>query len=224
LAVVFFACFQTWRDEYQRANGLQTALSQRPAVPQIQVNVPPAQIVITPAPTGNSPQTPADLTGFLQLDEIHPVINANLLVPGHALSMNVYLRNKGTHPVHGKFSNEALAILDTSAPRIEQQTRLAFTALNKKGQKEATQAKQLGDEVGADQVAYRTATSRPLTQPDIEGIMRGSVRVYLLFWSVWQDSMNHSGKIEGCYWLQPPQSTELSLQTMIWHTCTEPLP
>src|SRR5881296_873052 len=75
LAFVFFACFQTWRDQYNRAQGLQTTLNQKPAQPQVQVNVSPPTVVIQQLPAA----TDTDLTGFLQLEKFQFARNQDSL-------------------------------------------------------------------------------------------------------------------------------------------------
>ncbi len=46
------ACFMAWREQYERAQNAEKALSQKPTQP-IQVNVPPAQVIITPPSDAN---------------------------------------------------------------------------------------------------------------------------------------------------------------------------
>jgi hypothetical protein len=51
LCFVLFACFQAWRDQYQRANTLQTrmsSISSPPVQVTVQNTVPPAQVIIQP--------------------------------------------------------------------------------------------------------------------------------------------------------------------------------
>jgi hypothetical protein len=51
LLFLFLGFFKGWRDQYEKANDLQMKLDQRPSiVVSPQINVPPAQVVITPAP------------------------------------------------------------------------------------------------------------------------------------------------------------------------------
>lgn len=57
LAFVFFACFQTWRDQYQHGEALQAKLSQTPT-PSFTINVPSAQPpIVNVQPQINVPAT-----------------------------------------------------------------------------------------------------------------------------------------------------------------------
>jgi hypothetical protein len=48
LSFVFFASFQAWRDEYDKASKVQTTPAIQITMPPIAV--PPAQVIVTPAP------------------------------------------------------------------------------------------------------------------------------------------------------------------------------
>ncbi len=84
LAFVFFACFQAWQDEYERAQKV-------PTVPTIQVTIPP--IVIPPAQVVVTPSTPSQAAAPKRgvLAEFENMSNDELSV--RALAFVAKLRN-----------------------------------------------------------------------------------------------------------------------------------
>jgi len=220
LVFLFFACFQAWRDEYTRANRLQGELSQHPT-PQIQVNIPPpppAQVIIEHEPSAKA----SDLTGFQQLERIEPVNGLNRLVPSHPIYFNIYFRTKGNHPVHDNRTGQSISVLDMRIQGTERNARNEFNRLKERRLAEARQKHLIGAEVGVDVSTFITAKSNPLTDQEVTEIPKGTVRIYLLFYSTWKDSLGQSGSLDACYWLEPPRSLELKVEGSVWQTCQEP--
>jgi hypothetical protein len=220
LAFVFFACFQTWRDQYSRGNGLQTTLSQKPSQPQVQVNVPPAQVIITP-----STPVDADLTGFLQIAGIEIV--TKIPVKDSPISIDTKFTVKGTQPIHGTYMAESAILADYHKSPDEETERKAEQEIRKLFKKEIQKQKIMiretkleGRKFGVGNgFAWNTVNTSPLTEEQAAGIMNGQTRLYVMTWAIWKDSRNKSGDLETCAWLQPPLSMDLTKEQLVWHVC-----
>jgi hypothetical protein len=217
LIFLFFACFQAWRDEYEKAakasSGAPFQITNQVNVPPI--NVPPPTVIIQ-----QTPNAPLDLTGVLQIDTVQPVTGHSAIVDGQTVGLNVYYKNVGTQPIHAKYSIEAIIIADMAVPNIEQQAIKVFAAARKKNQQQTLASGNSGDDVAVAQRVFRTAYSSVLNKPQADAIRNESARLYLMAWATWKDSHNRIGKLDACYWLQKPSDPDgLTVENTIWHTC-----
>jgi hypothetical protein len=87
LVFVFFACFQTWRDQYERANGLQSTLTSKPSQPPFQVNVLPAQVIVQPSQPLDKKTVKMllDAIGRKQTDASQPALTKQILTLSHRI-------------------------------------------------------------------------------------------------------------------------------------------
>jgi hypothetical protein len=223
LVFIFFACFQAWRDEYDKANKIVSAPTVQVTIPPIVV--PPAQVVVAPAPPAVV-QSSA-LTGFMELARTD-VVTKKIAIAS-PVEVNVGYVVKGTQPVsNAKYvTASALASLnpdhkewdEKTEKENEEQIWKVFTASAIGQVKHEKKFK--GHTIGVGNViTFTTATSTPLTEPQVEGIMDGRTRLYLLSWATWKDSNNRIGDTHQCLWMQNPTSLDLSNQQIVWHGCT----
>lgn len=214
---VFFAGFQAWQDQYEKAsktNNQSLQITNQVNIPPI--TVPPATVIVQEP----NPRAPSDLTGIMQVEQVQPVKDYNVLDAGRVVGFNIIYENVGSQPVHDSYHVEALGFA-LAGPEEEQKVRNLFETGKKQKQKEIRERHMRGDDVAINAPVYRSVTSATaLTRDGADGIMTGSIKLYLLIWSSWRDSHNQLGKFEVCYWLQPPQTRELTVQNAIWHTCT----
>jgi hypothetical protein len=221
LAFIFFACFQTWRDQYNRANGLQTTLNQKPSQPPVLINVPPTQVVIA----HSAPLVNADLTGLLQLAGLEIVTKS--IVKGSPIFIDTKYMVKGTQPIHGTYIAESAILADYHKIPDEETERTAEQELRKIFQKEIQkqkltirQKKVEGQKFGVGNgFAWRTVSTAPLSDEQAAGIVNGQTRLYLMTWAIWKDSRNKNADLETCEWLQAPSSTDLNKEQLVWHVC-----
>lgn len=211
LAFIFFACFQAWRDEYEKASKVPTNLPIQVNVPAI--NVPPAQVIIERI--GGAKE--ANPIGFLQLGSIVPVVGQNILAPGQAVAMNVNFENRGSEPVDDIHNFETLTPVDMTNPSVALEAKKAFRSEQQAASERSRGVK--GYPIGAGQGGFNTARTRPLTQNEIDEILKGNVRLFLQVWAKWKDLHGNSGKIDQCWWLQTPSSVELKTAELSWHNC-----
>jgi len=241
-AVVFLGVFLlvsfflAWRDQYREALRVPTMKAQiedrekqiaslKASPAQIQVNLPP--IIVPPSTVVVQPAIGSqDLTGVLQLDGMLVVsennaLTHNIIAEGKSLWLNVIYRNSGTQPIHHEYNTQSLWVVDMSAAKAEQTMRHRFTTERRTGYKAAVE-KWKGGGVGVEAKVYQSVTSGPLTKSSVDGIMNGSVRLYVLAWATWKDSHNRTGEMEECHWLQTPSTPELTIANAVWHTCEAP--
>jgi hypothetical protein len=227
LAFVFFACFQTWRDQYARAQGLQTTLNQKPAQPQVQVNVPPPTVIIQQSEhhVENNPEP----SGFLQIERLQFSTDQHILTDGQIVTLNIAYKNPGPYPVTDRESFGILIVADRDIPDYEQfaksehEMRSMFEKFRKQAvQKTAQQHLPLAS-VGVNQIVYTSAPSPALTPTQVSGILNGATRIYAFTWTQWKDSHKRTGTFNGCFWMQPPKNLDLLASDPVWHSCDGPL-
>jgi hypothetical protein len=222
LAFVFFACFQAWQDEHIKAMRVQTAPSVQITMPAI--TVPPAQVVVTPAPPSRQSH---DLTGFLELAKLD--LATKTISQNSPIEANVGFIVKGTQPIDrmtyittGALGDNQHGWQESEEKAGEKELWRTFsTQLIDKARKEIIQKKFQGHRLGVGNgIVYRTATSPPLTEPQVAGILSGTTRFYVLSWATWKDSNNRVGDLTTCNWMQAPTSLDVSNQQTVWHLCT----
>jgi hypothetical protein len=217
--------FLTWRGEYERANGLQTVLNQKPlqqAAPSVQVNVPPPTVIIQQTAINSGPP------GLLQLEAFKFVQQYSPLTVGKPLILNFTYRNPGPHPVTDRHSFEAIFFAvhsdlpsDNGFEKSEREIRMMFEKARKEYLKKNAAKKT--EPVGALRTMFKSVSSIPLSENAIQGLLAGEVRIYALAWATWKDSRQRTGTMTTtCYWLQPPPSTDLLTPQLVWHDCAAP--
>jgi hypothetical protein len=221
LSFVFFASFQAWRDEYDTACKVQTTPAIQITMPPIAV--PPAQVIVTPAP---ALEPSHDLTGFVELAKSDMVTKT--IAKDLPISVNVGFVAKGSQPIHGMAYITTDIVADFSKKldedlekTSEKELRRIFSVEVEKAKKDIVQKKFEGHKLGiGNGIIWSTASSSPLTEAQVNGLVTGQTRLYVLSWATWKDSNNRVGSLETCQWLQAPTSLDLSSQQVVWHLCT----
>lgn len=220
LAFVFFACFQAWRDQYEKAKNIATVPTVQITMPPI--TVPPAQVVITPAPTQ---QQSHDWTGFVEVAGVG--MRTETIAKDAPISVNVGYVVKGSQPVNAfsSVNNGALVDYDKKVDAaLEKQSEESLGKAFSKGledvKRQIARKEIKGHKLGIDNgIAWSTVTSLPLTEKQVNGILSGQTRFYLLNWATWKDSNNRVGVVEVCQWMQAPKSLDLYKEKIVWHFC-----
>lgn len=113
LSFLFFACFQAWRDQYDKAvNGPPAANIQFSPI----INVPPTQVIINPNPSQPSSSSSSDLTGFLE--QAATQIVTPVITKGSPISVNMGFTVKGTQPIHGLYSGQQAILVNYAKPKL----------------------------------------------------------------------------------------------------------
>ncbi len=220
LSFLFFACFQAWRDQYLK-------VIDKPPTTVVQVNtppinVPPPEVVIMPAPT--SPSTPL-VPASVELKGIK--VLTKVMTAGEPISLSVYFAAKGDNPVHGLYAAEFPALVDyKQAPDLQNEKEserllmktISETIVKRKAdlEKEGIPGTTLGSDNG---VMYQTVNTAQLTDKQVEGLLNWTTRLYVVTWTSWKIDKNKTGEKTTCNWMQPPTSTDLSKDELVWHIC-----
>jgi len=212
LSFVFFACFQAWRDEYDKVSRLP---ANQPVQITNQVNVPPTQVIVE-HDDGAKSSTPRS---WLELGQFLPGMGMSTITPGQKLGINVYLLNKGPEPVDDVRNFENLMVVDaTNSAGVEAQK--VFKKDLQEAQRKDAHIKGLkGSAVGAGGSLFNTARSEVLTQADVDGLTKGTSRLYIQVWSKWTDRQGRTGTLDACWWYEGPLPQELGGKTFVIHSC-----
>ena len=212
LSFLFFACFQAWREQYERA-------APREPSPTIQVNVPaisvaPPQVIIE-RPAGSS-ETPT-LSGFLVIEQMLPVDDLSVIAEGRSIGFNIVFTQRGNQPVHDVHNFETLSIVEPTdaASRAARQT---FRSEQKMAHQRAFHEHIDAPSVGLGQQVFNTAVLGPLTKETADSILRGKNLLYLQAWANWKDLNGNTGTIDECWLMVPPVTSKLTAQVN-WHNC-----
>jgi hypothetical protein len=226
-AFLFVFFFLAWRDEFERANNLQHTLNQRPSQPQVQVNMPPPTVVIQqqehPVESNTEP------SGFLQLERLQFARDQHTLADNQIVSLNIAYKNPGPYPVTDEQSYAVVMIAERATPDAEQfaktehEMRKMFGKWRKQAVQKTAQLHGALPSVGANQIFYTSALSPPLTPAQVSGIANGATRIYALTWAQWKDSHKRVGTSSGCFWMQPPKTSDLLASDPVWHSCDGPM-
>jgi hypothetical protein len=218
LAFVFFACFQAWRDQYERVTTVQATPTIHVAMPPI--TIPPATVIIQ-----QTAAAPRDLTGFLEIVKIEAAQDQSAIAGGQLIGFNYFLENRGTQPVHDVHNADVEGIVDMSEPNPEHSFVLKAQEAQKSAFRKIISEKAQGDEIGvgpSNFPSYRHSQI-DLNTIQADGVMAGTFRIYLMVLVKWKDSHNRLGTLAGCYWLSKPPGRELLHQNLTWGGCKEPL-
>lgn len=76
-----------------------------------------------------------------------------------------------------------------------------------------------GPTFGEKQGFYITAKLNPLTKQQVEAILAGTARIYVLSWAAWQDSDNNWRQAYDCRWLQSLPGIPYKKDAPVWQVC-----
>jgi hypothetical protein len=173
--------------------------------PVVQVNIPPITVppsqVIIERPGGQVDSQPLS---FLQIGGFVATAEHNLLIPGRTVALNVAFQQKGPNVVTDAHDFVYLLPVNTTAKGEYEEARKKFREL-----REAAHRNE-GASVGVGQYVYSTAISPVLSQQDVDGILKGDVKLVLQAWAIWKGAQGTTGKIDQCWWLEKPATIDLS--------------
>lgn len=202
--------------------GLQTQLD------RIQHNTeqPPKVEVNIPTPTVNV-SVLGEEGGFMQLigtsligvGETSMYKDELLLTPNKPIMANVTFENRGKQRVFNNFTFGEIAIVMNVNEKADKVAREAFMR-NVRSSRANIAAKGLrGTEVGVGMSVWKTIQSVPLSKEHIDGILRGTSRMYIQTLSAWTNADNKHSESISCVWIQPPASIEVKDKDVVYRSC-----
>jgi len=182
LGFVFFACFQAWRDQYQRANELaQHPVNNPPSIQFApQINIPPPKVeVIGPPRHTHIAFSAIDLfSDDSQGLHSEPIV----LEAGKALGMNVGFHRTGEYPVLDNSNIEAEVFLHAPSVSMGEVDKL-FSHFKDHANFRFT------DSILTEpsQVRWRSFHSPLLSDEQAKGLKDGALSVWVLGAVQWKD-------------------------------------
>ena len=147
------------------------------------------------------------------------------VVAGSPISMNAGLTAKGNQSVHDVFSFYMAAFVDYHKgedPKAEQSLRSMFEGTVVEQKKMVAEKKLHGQPLGTGNlVMFKTVDTPPISKTQVQGLLSGATRMYLLTWAAWKDVNGQDGTLSACQWLQPPSSLNIGKEELVWHSCAE---
>jgi hypothetical protein len=167
---------------------------------------------------------PSPPRGFIQLGKIW--FNKNKISIDERLQLSVWIKNKGGEPVDNVFRYFEVRVVSLSSDPYanDRETHSLFL-------KDALQAHanmindgHKGVTLGACEGLWNTLDIPTfpypaLTQAQVDGLLHGSIRIYVFVWARWKDAPHD---LDLCNWLQPPPSgTKIDNDSLVWHLCSD---
>jgi hypothetical protein len=72
---------------------------------------------------------------------------------------------------------------------------------------------------GINEATWGTVATPVLTASDIDGLVSGMNRVYVLAAARWKDANNLPDEYSLCLWMQAPPAVRITAQDLVWHKC-----
>jgi hypothetical protein len=140
---------------------------------------------------------------------------------GTSYSLNVRLANKGSEPIYefSRFINATILPFpdNTDSTKLDKEVRSQFLTFARDDYKTTRAAGARGQYLTIGDEVWNTITLQPpLTQPIVDGILKGTQRLYILVWATWK---NNESEFDSCVWLQPPTSANSDPTTFVFHNC-----
>jgi hypothetical protein len=176
-AFVFFACFQAWHDEYEKAQAVKS-----PQSPPIQINMPP--VIVPPAQVVVTPELPKQHT-HIQFKSIQllPQNPAYPFRPDVTLAFNVVCLNAGAFAAEdtSDFQHEVYVL---KPPATEEQMIEDF---KRKAQFHMT-GRMLNPSMAAGHLElYHTVFGPSLSKEDVKNLTNGTYKVCVIAAIRWKD-------------------------------------
>jgi hypothetical protein len=145
---------------------------------------------------------------------IHPTDGYSDITPGKPFAVNIYYSNPGPEPITNIQSGGRAFVENADDQRVR--------VLSEKGLQSVREEYKAGkikgiDSMGVgkkDLVTFQTIPTPPLTQNEVEGIFKGTMRIYLVAWQAWTDSQGYKDFSYECRWLQIH-----TLPATVWQLC-----
>lgn len=178
---------------------------------------------------------PRGAEGFLQWERIEFVEGKSNIVAGREFGANFWSKNPGPTPVYNASGFQAVIIagieskeasgqspqLDDAA--LEKMVRSSFEDDLRPVRSSYLAGKLKGVTLGVGHGVWGTDYTPPLTKNEVEGILKGYIRLYFLSWFAWADQEGKQHEINDCRWLQVSNipSMPFKKNSPVWHSCEE---
>jgi hypothetical protein len=175
--------------------------------PKVQVNVPPAQVVVEPSEAHMPPS-------YLEVSNIIPPQGFNIIAPNKQFGLNVEFTQVGNGPIEDIHNVERILV---GNEKSESSLKSHFSELLNEA------IRQDGGRKSALSLLngrfYNSAVSPVLTEDQAKEILDGHQFFYLFIWATWKDQNGSKGKLEQCSWImKPPEEFQVG-QTISLHSC-----
>jgi hypothetical protein len=154
--------------------------------------------------------------GFMQ-NAGDPLFGVPRLIAGKPIPINIGVYNGGGDPIYN-VNTLFLAILAPIKDVKFDPDKETYSWFVKDSEVHAQKLEKAHSDGNAAPPKYEIWTTLqvgPLADGDIDKILRGEMRLYLLSWARWKDEPQD---YVNCVWMQPPATTKLS--DLVWHICS----
>jgi hypothetical protein len=200
---LFYACFLSWSDQHR---SLQDTMKEKTEISR---------------QLSEMKQIPPQTRGFLQFDRIEIPRQYSELVSGRQFALNLYAVNRGTERVMNARTYSRVFVEDVDE-QTDHRVRMLVDKELMPIREQYVAGKIKGAEVGVGRELWNTVATDPLTEREVDGIKKGTMRIYSVFWLVWTDFQGRKDFSYNCRWLQAfTLPAPYSKEDIVWHICKE---
>jgi hypothetical protein len=160
-------------------------------------------------------------TGFLQISNIAIPTQFSTIAPGKQFGINLYSGNPTPTRLFDVFGFSKVYVEKVDAD-VDRRILKKFAEDSALARKQYSDRTVTGQDTGMNLGIWTTELTPPLTQSDVDGFFKGSVRFYIVTWLAWRDSNAgaYIDSLNDCRWLQPePNTNTYNAQSSVWHLC-----
>jgi len=158
-------------------------------------------------------------TGFLQFDRIEIRQETSYLAAGKQFGGNFYSRNPGPTRVFNAYGYSKSFVMEVGDD-TDRLVQSLFEQQIRAIREDYLAGKIKGPEQGIGQGLWTTVLTEPLTQEQVDGILKGTVRIYFVTWLAWSDQQGGKDFSYDCRWLQGyTLKAPYKEREIVWHYC-----
>jgi hypothetical protein len=152
--------------------------------------------------------------GFLQFDRADIPREYSAIAPDKQFAVNLYFLNPGPERIMNVYGY-GLGFVENVDDQTEHRVRMRVDKELIPRREQYIAGKKKGvAEVGVGKNIWATLGTPLLTQSEVDGILKGTTRIYFVSWNAWTDSQGHKDFMYDCRWLQAH-----TLPAIVWRFC-----
>jgi hypothetical protein len=157
---------------------------------------------------------PPQTRGSLQVDRVDIPRDYSAIAPDKQFAVNLYVLNPGPERIMNVYGY-GLVSVENADDQTDHRVRIrADKELIPIREQYIADKKKGVAEVGVGKNIWTTLGTPLLTQSEVDGILKGTTRIYFVSWHAWTDSQGHKDFMYDCRWLQG-----YTLPAIVWHLC-----
>jgi heme/copper-type cytochrome/quinol oxidase subunit 4 len=159
--------------------------------------------------------------GFLQLGKIEILPQYSEITAGKQFGANFHGVNSSQERVFNAFGY-TLGFVEDVDDQTDKRVKAKFENELRPFREQYLAGKIKGPEQGVGSSIWMTIATEPLTQYQVDGIEKGTTRIYFVTWLAWANSQGRQDSSYDCRWLQGHTlPAPYEQKDVVWHFCRD---